>query len=151
MGVALFALGCNAKIGDGCSYDVDCSPDGDRICDNSQPGGYCLILTCSPDQCPEEAVCVEFVTPSPEWDAGGDTDNAGALYEQLEPNRIRTYCLRRCKTDGGCRGAYHCARGGELEVELGGLIIDSRYAERGVCVPDADAPVDGDSATETAD
>ena len=37
---ALCALsaGCSPAIGDDCSSSVDCSVDGDRVCDQSQPG-----------------------------------------------------------------------------------------------------------------
>ena len=131
--LAVLALGCNAEIGDECAYDIDCSPDGDRTCDNNQPGGYCLIITCSPDQCPNEASCVEFITPSPDLEQ--ENEDASALYAQLEPNRSRTYCLKRCRTDSQCRGSYHCAIGEELEVELNAEIIDTKYTDRGICVP----------------
>src|SRR5436190_23330379 len=50
----------DAEIGDDCSLSSDCSPQGDRICDVSSPGGYCTIIGCDFDTCPGEAVCVRF-------------------------------------------------------------------------------------------
>ncbi|HKO50071.1 MAG TPA: hypothetical protein VJV79_20210, partial [Polyangiaceae bacterium] len=35
------ALGCTPKIGDDCSVSTNCSTTGDRLCDITQPGGYC--------------------------------------------------------------------------------------------------------------
>ena len=60
--MALFAtvLGCSPKIGDECATALDCSALGDRLCDTTQPGGYCTIFNCEPDTCPEEAACVAF-------------------------------------------------------------------------------------------
>ena len=57
---ALFAVGCGDHIGDECSLSTECSPQGDRICIDSQNGGYCTIPGCDHDTCPEEAVCVRF-------------------------------------------------------------------------------------------
>jgi len=131
--LSVLVMGCEDKIGDSCSRDMDCSVDGDRSCDNSQPGGYCLIVTCSPDDCPDEAACTEFITPSPEFDS--DDAEAEALYEQLAPNRSRTYCLARCRKNRDCRSGYHCALDPELDADLNGMIIDSNFEGLGVCVP----------------
>ena len=131
--VCMLILGCEDKIGDSCSRDMDCSPNGDRSCDNTQPGGYCLIVTCSPDECPDEAACTEFTTPSPVFDT--DDADAEALYEQLAPNRTRTYCLAKCKKNADCRSGYHCALDVELDESLDAMIIDSNYVALGVCVP----------------
>lgn len=96
-----------------------------RTCDRGQPGGYCLIIGCEPDGCPGEAVCVEFTTPCPEG-----TDEEAC--EMIEPNRGRTYCLRHCKSDKGCRSKYTCAD----PADLYGLIVDLDPNGDAVCVPD---------------
>ena len=54
------ALGCTPSIGDECVTSLDCSQLGDRLCDASQPLGYCTIFNCEPDACPEEAICMGF-------------------------------------------------------------------------------------------
>ena len=41
---ALALASCGKKIGDSCQTASDCDPSGTRICDISQPGGYCTIL-----------------------------------------------------------------------------------------------------------
>lgn len=150
---SLTSIACQDKIGDSCSYDVDCSPDYDRTCDNGQPNGYCLIITCEPNQCPSEAACVEFITPSPDFDTAEDTEenSTQTLYEQLAPNRSRTYCLKRCKKDSSCRSGYHCAIGDELEVEMNGTIIDYKNNDHGICVPGkrSDMTTDTESDTDT--
>jgi len=115
----LAAAACKAEIGDACSYDIDCSANMDRTCDSVQPGGYCLILSCDPDECPGEAVCVEFTTPCPDGpDAGEDGyEDYQDLCDLIEPNRGRTYCLRRCRADAGCRSRYQCVLP-QLEADL---------------------------------
>ena len=52
-------LGCTPNIGNKCSLSTDCSQLGDRLCDTTQPGGYCTVFNCEPDQCPN-AICVAF-------------------------------------------------------------------------------------------
>ena len=42
--------GCSAEIGDDCSNSTDCSSTGDRLCDTTQPGGYCTLFNCEPDR-----------------------------------------------------------------------------------------------------
>jgi hypothetical protein len=139
--LTLLLGGCAAEIGDSCDYDIDCSENGDRNCDNNQPGGYCLILSCDPDDCPSEAVCVEFTTPCPDG-------TPSATCEQIEENRERSYCLRHCKSDKGCRSHYQCVlpEGNLVEgatpsipVIEGTTIIDLDYnpnKEWGICVPE---------------
>ena len=139
--LAAFLVGCSAEIGDSCGYDIDCSENGDRNCDNNQPGGYCLILSCEADKCPSEAVCVEFATPCPD---GTPT----ATCDQIEENRTRTYCLRHCKSDKGCRSHYQCVlpAGNAIDGSTTSLpyledatIIDLDYnpdKEWGICVPE---------------
>ncbi len=84
------ALACQKVIGDSCSISTDCSIEGDRTCDISQPCGYCTITACDPNTCPDNnSVCVNF-------DA-----NASRL--------ARTYCMSGCSHDSDCRSNYHCA------------------------------------------
>ncbi|MCP4602523.1 MAG: hypothetical protein GY847_18735 [Proteobacteria bacterium] len=134
--VAAFFLNaaCGHEIGDDCQFDVDCSQNMDRNCDSSQPGGYCLIIGCGPDECPGEAVCVEFTSPCP---SSLDTTDAGIKEEEakcrmIEPNRGRTYCLKHCKSDGSCRKKYDCVDPASLEA----AIIDFDTKKKKVCVPE---------------
>jgi len=79
----LFFFGCAAEVGDECSTNTDCGTE--LFCDSSMAGGYCTRSPCETNQCPEEAVCIRF------------DDNS-------------TYCMKRCDSDGDCRGGYVCVR-----------------------------------------
>lgn len=86
--IALGAYGCAPKIGDSCSTALDCSAQGSRLCDRTQPGGYCTIQGCEENTCPGEAVCVKF---------------------RPEQERLAvTYCMRKCSDHSDCRGGYEC-------------------------------------------
>jgi hypothetical protein len=102
--------GCTPEIGDSCNTSVDCSPAGDRLCDTTQPGGYCTIYNCedttddeadaAQGACPEEAACVVYApTPS----ARCEEPEGDAPYQ-------RTFCMLRCENDTDCRteDGYHC-------------------------------------------
>lgn len=87
-------MGCAPAIGDECETSVDCSVNGDRICDIAQPRGYCTVRACDPDTCPGEATCVEW--------------------RYLPDRTAVTYCMKRCKSDDGCRPGYACVNESEL-------------------------------------
>jgi hypothetical protein len=52
----------------------------------------------------------------------------------IEPNRGRTYCLRHCKSEGGCRKRYDCVE----TAELSAAVIDYDTNRTKVCVPEDD-------------
>ncbi len=98
-GTLLGALSaCQAEIGDECSVSTDCSPNGDRFCDVAQPGGYCTVIGCDPDTCPDDALCVEW---------------------RFEPTRsAETWCMKSCGDSGDCdRNGYVCIREGGFELD----------------------------------
>lgn len=125
-------FGCAAEIGDECVYDVDCSANMDRNCDSNQPGGYCLIIGCGPDECPEEASCVTFTTPCPTGEGyeGKDNDKCS----RIEPNRGRNYCMKHCRANKDCRSGYKCAE--PEDEDLSASIIDFSGSETKICVPE---------------
>ena len=93
--------GCQPLIGDDCRVDTDCSQLGDRVCDTSQPGGYCSQFNCKPESCPEgEAICVAF------------SSELSSVRGCQDPNRPspfeRTFCMRGCERDADCRPGYAC-------------------------------------------
>jgi hypothetical protein len=87
--------GCAPKIGDKCSVSTDCSAQGDRLCDPTQPDGYCTIFNCEPNKCPSEAVCVAF-------------NEASCSSPALAARFQRTFCMLACKSDSDCRSGYRC-------------------------------------------
>src|SRR5690606_9214892 len=87
---ALGLTACAPVVGDGCDNSIDCSVNGDRFCDLAQPGGYCTVVGCDPDACPDDAVCVEW---------------------RFEPRRLaESWCMRSCKKTSSCdrSGSYAC-------------------------------------------
>ncbi len=126
--------GCGNEIGDACSANLDCDPNGgnDRICDMSSVGGYCTIPGCVHDSCPEGSTCIRFYVasfanrpcdPATE-DLGTDacpTDEVCALKGQCVPatSEVR-YCMKTCEAGGDdCRDEYEC-RDESLMREHGG-------------------------------
>ena len=107
---AASAVGCAPEIGDECDTALDCSSQGSRQCDRTQPGGYCTILGCERGTCPEESVCVKF-RPS------------------LERIAV-TYCMAECETDSDCRGdeGYECVTQAEFS-EGEARVLDGAGAE----------------------
>ena len=106
--------GCKPIIGDACVTSIDCSEDGDRVCDRTFPGGYCTIVDCEPNACPSEAVCVQF----------------------FEDVHARNYCMRQCKKNSDCeRSTYECVE----EVEGFSTILDNPGSQwNGYCAPKTD-------------
>src|SRR5260221_10129318 len=92
--LALAALsGCTPSIGDKCVLSTDCSIRGDRLCDTSQPGGYCTVFNCSGNSCPDEAACILF---------NGRVQ--GCAYDDHVISRTaRTFCMATCSSDSDCR------------------------------------------------
>lgn len=105
--LAAIAVGCAPAIGDDCESALDCSSQGSRQCDRTQPGGYCTIAGCERGTCPEDSVCVRF-RPALERIA-------------------TTYCMAECEEDDDCRDdeGYRCTSQTEFS---GGLaeVLDGR-------------------------
>lgn len=161
--------GCQPSIGDKCVLSTDCSTRGDRLCDSTQPGGYCTQFNCRGDDCPSEAVCVLFSGSVP----GCPIDDRHA-----PPRTGRSMCLFACQTDADCRtgDGYVCAdpRGAPYfalgiadntnkvclvrPTQDGGLLYSAADAEAPVCkaggatVPDIDAsaPVEASAPTDAS-
>jgi hypothetical protein len=95
---ALAFLGCQPSIGDKCQLSTDCSTRGDRLCDTSQPDGYCTLFNCYGESCPDDATCVQFAGTVP-----------GCTYDDRRPSRVgRSMCLSTCTEDSDCRPGYIC-------------------------------------------
>lgn len=115
------ALGCQPQIGSACNLSTDCSQAGDRLCDTSQPFGYCTIFNCGANSCPGEAACVA-TSPA----------EVGCPYDDRHsPSRFsRQMCLRVCNSPGDCRDGYDCL----VPDDVGALLLDS-VRNKKVCLP----------------
>ena len=91
--------GCTPKIGNACTISTDCSQLGDRLCDGTQPGGYCTVFNCEPDGCPD-SICVAF---DPKLDPACQNADQGR-----SPRFERTFCLKPCGANSDCRDGYAC-------------------------------------------
>jgi hypothetical protein len=144
--LALALAGCTPSIGDKCVLSTDCSLRGDRLCDNSQPNGYCTVFNCSPDTCPDKAACVLFHAEVP-----------GCPYNDRSPSRTgRQFCMAQCQSDSDCRvnDGYVCRD--PRQAPWNALILDDDQSQH-VCIPspslvselpDAEAPVCGPVAPD---
>lgn len=136
--VGLLAAACGDEIGDECIVSSDCDPDGTRICDTEQPGGYCTIQGCDWNTCPEESICVRFFTGGFEnkpcqAQSECTLDELCSLEGLCVPRSSESrFCMRSCESNDDCRDGYECrdlekmiANGGEPVLEPG-KVIDER-------------------------
>jgi hypothetical protein len=134
---ALLALcACQPEIGDSCSNASDCSVQEQRTCDTTYPGGYCTVLGCEADTCPEEASCVAFqsvISSAPEC----------STY-QARPRLQRTVCMKTCKNDGDCRGGYDCVDL-SLPNPWAATVVEANVSGK-VCIQPPPPPPTGDPA-----
>lgn len=126
--------GCTPEIGDKCVLSTDCSTRGDRLCDTSQPDGYCTQFNCSKDTCPNEAACVLFNAAVP---GCGYDDRAGPYGSRV----ARSFCVARCTGDSDCRAGYVCAD--PQGPPWNGIIQDDDRSKRTCMVAPTDYIVDG--------
>jgi hypothetical protein len=137
---ALELMGCKPEIGDECTVSTDCSAAGERLCDTTQPGGYCTIFNCEPGTCPEEAICISY---------GNSLSNALACSDRNGRSRYEeTYCVAKCEDDDDCRGGYACVDMGR-ENPGGVVVVEHGSVDGRVCVvPYSGLPIPPDRSTE---
>jgi hypothetical protein len=131
---ALAAAGCRPEIGDECLTSLDCSSQGDRLCDTSQPEGYCTIFGCEPDACPDNSICVGFGL---ELDPACSEANDGT--DPRWPRFERTFCMLACETTDDCRDGYVCAKPEDRRATSIDLETEEDLVGTGVCFVATDA------------
>lgn len=97
-------VGCAPEIGDACETSVDCSVNGERICDIASNNGYCTVQNCEEGTCPEDSVCVEY---------------------RFMPERLATsWCMAPCEGNDDCRTdeGYGCIAASDITDEDGEVI-----------------------------
>ena len=108
--ISALSVACSPRIGDSCGSAANCSVNGDRFCDLTQPSGACIVFDCQPDQCPDDTVCVRF--------------------NPVQPRLSTVACMRPCQSDGDCRTSYRCI---DAATEADGLyaeVIDMNSQRR---------------------
>jgi hypothetical protein len=145
--IALAFGACAPEIGDDCKTALDCSSQGSRLCDRTQPGGYCTIKGCEDGTCPEESVCVKFRPRA----------------ERLAVS----YCMFKCDGRGDCRSGdgYECTTAADFGTGHGmDAEVLGRESQRFCAVPalapepessedtdvDASMSIAGDASTDAA-
>jgi hypothetical protein len=131
LALAAVASGCTPSVGDPCVTSLDCSQLGDRLCDTSQPEGYCTIFNCEPDRCPDNTLCLSF---------GDTTDPTCTQYDPRWARFERSFCISPCSTDDDCRIGYQCVD----PVSRRAVQIDTNTDILGMkaCFPASSAPPD---------
>lgn len=139
--LAFWLAGCQPSIGDSCSVDSECSQTGERLCDTSQPGGYCTIFGCDPTSCPsDESICVSFgsvLSTVP----GCDNPNRTSPY-------ARNFCMKTCGDSGDCRDGYECVDMTQ-ENPWGAAVIQRNPSNTRICLaPISAEPIPDDRDSE---
>jgi hypothetical protein len=153
-GVLISALAaCTPEIGDKCILSTDCSARSDRVCDTSQPNGYCT-QNCQGDSCPDKAACVLYSTSIP---GCGFDDRAGRFGSRV----ARAFCSARCFSNSDCRTdeGYICADPkafpwnaiilDDVQDQTVCLVYPSEGLDGGVDASTNKAPVCGPTAPQT--
>jgi len=102
LAASAWLAGCTPSIGDSCALSTDCASDGTRVCDTSEPGGFCTVLNCTGNSlgsdCPDNAFCILFSPNVP-----------GCPDSVRSPSRLSVaQCRNTCSTDSDCRAGYFC-------------------------------------------
>jgi hypothetical protein len=121
--LVLVASGCGQNIGDACETALDCSSQGSRLCDRTQPGGYCTIRGCERGTCPDNSVCVKF--------------------RPAQERLAVTYCMYECDENSDCRDddGYRCTSASGFSGASGEAEILGSASQR-ICAAKPRTPVD---------
>ena len=136
--LASAALGCTPKIGDDCSVSTNCSASGDRLCDITQPGGYCTVFNCEPGSCPKDSDCVNFGTSL-------SVSTLCAPSQGVSPYE-RSFCMATCESDSDCRGGYKCL---SVVKELRAVLAEHATDAKVCAVAPNPSPLDAGPDAET--
>lgn len=133
---AALSFGCAPKIGDECETSVDCSQGGERLCDITQPGGYCTVFNCEPDSCPDDSVCIAF---GAQLSPRADCQSADGL-----SRFSRSFCMASCSSNSDCRSGYICHDVNTPNNDWGAVLLDDDESGKVCIVPAStiDLPVD---------
>jgi hypothetical protein len=137
--LALLGLGCTPSVGSSCQLSSDCGTTGQLVCDTSEIGGYCTVVDCLSDSCPDNAACILFYPSIP--GCGYDDYTEGSRLS--EP-----FCMATCSSTSDCRSGYICAN--PTESPWYADILDDNNQEL-VCLPMPESSPVGLNASSTLD
>ncbi len=125
------ALGCKPQIGDDCTVSTNCSTTGDRLCDITQPGGYCTTFNCEPGSCPDNSVCVNFGT-----NLSLVVDDMHEPVKECRPSQAnspykRSFCMANCSSNSDCRDGYAC----QAPEEFYAVLAEHKSGQKVCAVP----------------
>jgi hypothetical protein len=132
--LALLSVGCTPSVGDSCVLSTDCGSTGNLVCDTSEFLGYCTLVNCMANDCPDNAACVLFYPAVP-----------GCGYDdRVQASRIgEQFCMATCSSNSDCRPGYVCAS--PLGAPWFADILDDNNNNL-VCIPiPPDGKVGGDA------
>lgn len=146
--IAALVAGCGYQIGASCVVDTDCSADGSRFCDQTQPGGYCTIMGCDYNTCPSDGECVKFYLGSfanepcdyttEDTGSGSDAcsyDEECSVANECVPRSAEVrYCMSNCDNNGDCRSGYECRHYNTMKGSNGGYLPGSMQLDGGEVV-----------------
>ena len=143
LGIVFSLSACGRKIGDDCETAIDCGDDASRVCDLSQPGGYCTTDGCDWNSCPEEAACIryfprKFLSLACDPSLTQSEGNGCKTDELCLPSGLcaprsteRRYCALECERDKDCRDGYEC----RLAGQFGSLALTNASRTVRFCAP----------------
>lgn len=114
--LAMSLLACQPGIGDDCDSSADCSQGGERLCDTTQPGGYCTVFGCEPGSCPEDSKCVVFGAQLSSVEGCADTGGLSRF--------ARSFCMKTCGSNDDCRSGYRCLDVGAPGNDWNAVVVD---------------------------
>lgn len=143
-GLLTLSVACQPRIGDDCRVNQDCSGERQRLCDTSQPGGYCTLSNCSATSCPDgEAICVMFNSSASSVPV---CDNPGKL-----ASSALAFCMMTCSEDKDCRAGYLCTDVAG-DDPWGALVVQENPPSTKICIaPQIGVPIDRDHPAEVCD
>jgi hypothetical protein len=117
VGLGTWLMGCTPSVGSSCQLSTDCGSTGQLVCDTAQVGGYCTVVDCLGNTCPDNAGCINFYPSVP-----------GCGYSDNHPSRLsQSFCMATCTSNSDCRDGYVCA--GPTESPWFAGILDNNQQE----------------------
>jgi hypothetical protein len=137
--LACLGVGCAPTVGSSCELSSDCGSGGQLVCDTSEFEGYCTVVDCLANTCPNNGGCILFYPAIP--GCGYNDYTGGSRVSQ-------PFCMATCSSNSDCRTGYVCAN--PTESPWYAMILDNNNTEL-VCLPIPETGQVGASASSNLD